>query len=88
MGIHLNTIEFNWARPCLRRFDEEKRGVKGEEIHKLKETKSVKLSPERGVLGPPVIADVLEPGTYELAGGQGEVYGNAWNIKQLRRFYP
>ena len=37
---------------------------------------------------PPVIADVLEPGTYELAGGQGEVYGNAWNVRQLRRFYP
>jgi hypothetical protein len=24
----------------------------------------------------------------KLAGGQGEVYGNAWNIRQLRRFYP
>jgi hypothetical protein len=37
---------------------------------------------------PPVIANVLEPGTYELAGGQGEVYGNAWSVRQLRRFYP
>jgi hypothetical protein len=37
---------------------------------------------------PLVIAKVLEPGTYKLAGGQGEVYGNAWNIRQLRRFYP
>jgi hypothetical protein len=37
---------------------------------------------------PPVIADVLEPETYELAGGQGEVYGDTWNIQQLRRFYP
>jgi hypothetical protein len=36
---------------------------------------------------PPVIADVLEPGMYELAGGQGEVYGDTWNIQQLRRFY-
>jgi hypothetical protein len=25
---------------------------------------------------------------HRLAGGQGEVYGNAWNIRQLRRFYP
>jgi hypothetical protein len=44
------------ARPVrqpLRRFDEEKRRVVGEEIHKLKEAKSVKLSPERRVLGRP-----------------------------------
>jgi hypothetical protein len=25
---------------------------------------------------------------HKLAGGQGEVYGNAWNIRQLHRFYP
>jgi hypothetical protein len=37
---------------------------------------------------PLVTADVLEPGTCKLAGGQGEVYGNAWNIQHLRRFYP
>ena len=30
----------------------------------------------------------VEPGTYKLAGGQGKVYSNAWNIRQLRRFYP
>jgi hypothetical protein len=125
------------ARPVkqpLRRFDEEKRRVIGEEIHKLKEAKSVKLNPKRWVLGAPqgmvlgfiiskrgikanqektptiaqhpepllgapggcthprerplVIADVQEPGTCKLASGQGEVYGNAWNIRQLRRFYP
>ena len=28
-----------------------------------------------------VIADVLEPGTFKPTGGQGEVYGNAWNIR-------
>jgi hypothetical protein len=38
--------------------------------------------------GPLVIAKVLKPGTYKLANSQGEVYGNAWNIQQLRRFYP
>jgi hypothetical protein len=37
---------------------------------------------------PLVIADVLEPGTHKLAGGQGGVYSNAWNVRQLRRFYP
>ena len=37
---------------------------------------------------PLVIAKVLEPGTYKLASSQGEVYDNAWNIRQLRRFYP
>jgi hypothetical protein len=37
---------------------------------------------------PLVIAKVLEPGTYKLASSEGEVYDNAWNIRQLRRFYP
>jgi hypothetical protein len=35
-----------------------------------------------------VIAKVLKLGTHKLANSQGEVYGNAWNIQQLRRFYP
>jgi hypothetical protein len=30
----------------------------------------------------------LKPGTYKLANDQGEFYSNAWNIEQLRRFYP
>jgi hypothetical protein len=38
--------------------------------------------------GPFVVAKVLKPGTYKLANSQGEVYNNAWNIQQLRRFYP
>jgi hypothetical protein len=38
--------------------------------------------------GPLVIAKVLKLGTCKLANSQGEVYGNAWNIQQLRRFYP
>jgi hypothetical protein len=38
--------------------------------------------------GPLVIAKVLKPGTYKLTNSQGEVYGNAWNIRQLRHFYP
>jgi len=38
--------------------------------------------------GPFVIADVLRPGTYKLANEAGEVFKNAWNIEQLRRFYP
>src|SRR5688572_26923162 len=38
--------------------------------------------------GPFVIAKVLKPGTYKLANSQGEAYSNAWNIQQLRRFYP
>jgi hypothetical protein len=44
------------ARPVkqpLRRFDKEKRRVIGEKLHKLKEAKSIKLNPERGVLGAP-----------------------------------
>jgi hypothetical protein len=38
--------------------------------------------------GPFIIAKVLKPGTYKLANDQGEVYSNAWNIQQLRHFYP
>jgi hypothetical protein len=35
-----------------------------------------------------IIAKILKSGTYKLANSQGEVYNNAWNIRQLRRFYP
>jgi hypothetical protein len=38
--------------------------------------------------GPFVITEVLRPSTYKLATADGEVFTNAWNIKQLRRFYP
>jgi hypothetical protein len=38
--------------------------------------------------GPFIIAKVLKPGTYKLFNKEGEVYDNAWNIEQLRRFYP
>ena len=38
--------------------------------------------------GPYIIAEVLKPGTYMLANDKGEVLTNAWNIQQLRRFYP
>jgi hypothetical protein len=38
--------------------------------------------------GPFIIANILKPGTYKLANSQGEVYNNAWNIRQLRCFYP
>jgi hypothetical protein len=37
--------------------------------------------------GPFIIAKILKPGTYKLANSQGEVYSNAWNIRQLCRFY-
>jgi hypothetical protein len=38
--------------------------------------------------GPFIIAKILKPETYKLANSQGEVYNNAWNIRQLRRFFP
>jgi hypothetical protein len=38
--------------------------------------------------GPFIIAKILKYGTYKLANNQGEVYSNAWNIRQLHRFYP
>ena len=45
-----------------------------------------KLSPpwER----PYVIVEVLRLGAYKLKNIDGEVFTNAWNIEQLRRFYP
>jgi transposase InsO family protein len=38
--------------------------------------------------GPYVVVKVLKPGTYKLANEDGEEPTNAWNIQQLRRFYP
>ena len=45
-----------------------------------------KLTPPRE--GSYIIAEVLKPGTYKLANEKGEILANAWNIQQLRRFYP
>ena len=45
-----------------------------------------KLSPSWK--GPYVIAEALQPGTYKLKTIDGEVFVNAWNIEQLRRFFP
>jgi hypothetical protein len=38
--------------------------------------------------GPYVVVKVLKPGTYKLANEDVEELTNAWNIQQLRRFYP
>ena len=38
--------------------------------------------------GPYVVIEVLRPGTYKLKTINDEVFTNAWNIEQLRRFYP
>jgi hypothetical protein len=38
--------------------------------------------------GPYVVVKVLKPGTYKLAKEDGEELTNAWNIQQLRLFYP
>ena len=38
--------------------------------------------------GPYIIIEVLRPGTYKLKTIDGIVFVNAWNIEQLRRFYP
>jgi hypothetical protein len=35
-----------------------------------------------------VITEVLRLGTYKLATADGKVFTNAWNIEQLRHFYP
>jgi hypothetical protein len=38
--------------------------------------------------GPYIIAEVLKPGAYKLKTADSKVFTNAWNIEQLRRFYP
>ena len=38
--------------------------------------------------GPYIIAEVLCSGAYRLKTINGEVFTNAWNIEQIRRFYP
>jgi len=38
--------------------------------------------------GPYMVAEVLKPGTYKLTDEKGPIFTNAWNIEQLRRFYP
>jgi len=38
--------------------------------------------------GPYVVAEVLKPGMYKLVDEKGAIFTNAWNIEQLRRFYP
>ena len=38
--------------------------------------------------GPYTIVQVLKPGTYKIKDAQGRVLNKAWNIEQLRRFYP
>jgi hypothetical protein len=38
--------------------------------------------------GPYVVVKVLKSGTYKLANEDGEELTNAWNIQQLRHFYP
>jgi hypothetical protein len=45
-----------------------------------------KLSPPSE--GPYIVVKVLKPGTYKLANEDGEELTNAWNIQQLRHFYP
>ena len=38
--------------------------------------------------GPYIVAQVLKPRTYKLANEKGKILTNAWNIEQLRHFYP
>ena len=38
--------------------------------------------------GPYVVAEALRPGAYRLKDADGNILPNAWNIEQLRRFYP
>jgi hypothetical protein len=81
-----------WYQQSLRRYHTRRvrsRGFQmGELLLRLRQDAQGrhKLTPPRE--GPFIIAKILKPGTYKLANDQGEVYSNAWNTQQLRRFYP
>ena len=38
--------------------------------------------------GPYIVAKILRPGSYKLKTIDGKIFTNAWNIEQLRCFYP
>jgi hypothetical protein len=38
--------------------------------------------------GPYLVVEVIRPGTYRLQEINGVTFPNAWNIEQLRKFYP
>jgi hypothetical protein len=85
-------LHLAWYQQSLRRYHA--RGVRsrdlqvGDLVLRLRQDarERHKLTPSwEGLF---VVAKVLKPGTYKLANSQGEVYNNAWNIQQLRRFYP
>jgi hypothetical protein len=38
--------------------------------------------------GPYIVTDMLQLGTYSLKTIDGQIFTNAWNIEQIRRFYP
>jgi hypothetical protein len=38
--------------------------------------------------GPYIVTEVLKPGTYKLSNEKGKIFSNAWNIEQLRCFFP
>jgi hypothetical protein len=95
-GVELNPEKFVFGVPrgMLLGFVVSKRGIEAnpEKITTIAQHPEPLLGTPGGYThpwgGPLVIAKVLKPGTYKLANSQGEVYGNAWNIQQLRRFYP
>jgi hypothetical protein len=38
--------------------------------------------------GPYIVTEMLQPGTYWLKTIDGQIYTYAWNIEQIRHFYP
>jgi hypothetical protein len=95
-GVELNPEKcvFGVPRGMLLGFVVSKRGIEAnpEKITTIAQHPEPLLGTPGGYThpwgGPLVIAKVLKPGTYKLANSQGEIYDNAWNIQQLRRFYP
>jgi transposase InsO family protein len=82
--------DLEYGSPRVRGYDEDtnQRAREGDLVLSLRQDNRGrhKLSPPWE--GPYVVVKVLKPGMYKLANEDGEELTSAWNIQQLRRFYP
>jgi hypothetical protein len=81
-----------WYQQSLRRYHDKhvhRRDLNGGDLV-LRRSKNnmgrYKLTTPRE--GSYIVTEVLKPDTYKLSNEKGKIFTNAWNIEQLRRFFP
>jgi hypothetical protein len=85
----LHSARYQQSLRCYHARSVRSRGFQvGDLVLRLRQDTRGRHKPTSPWEGPFIITKILKPGTYKLANDQGEVYNNAWNIQQLRRFYP